>query len=480
MVFGALMSIAAALAEPISYLAAISVIIAFALAVLSRIQRRLRHTSRRKKYSAASVAAKAPSQQPTDVFRQQGPPPRRGVPIWKDSPAIVVENQNASCRELTLKLESSFGQTMSLTMDRYSTGETLHQRAKTVFGESFTIEKPNGEGPLDLSRPLTSEGLKTGDILLVICTGPPPPKQVIPDQPCVVIEKYTAYEYRSPVASEFDRFEVTISARREREAVLAATVENTDAEFAPRGFTVAIHGEDAEYVFRRGIQTRLGKQNANSAEIATGFELCPARCTAVVKEGSRIEITLRPQPQDWLTPGTLVRVEGLKEAPQLNGLYATVTQYIEKQGKFAPARYAVQLESGEEKRIKRKNLRPVKAGEDLDQIQEEMEEDAAASAAEAEAELKEAEAEEKAAEEKAVRFKEEEARDGPIIEEITEEEEEEIRKLKAGKEPATAGRTGPASAAAKPKVEAKPVSAMAWSKQRKRAEDAKRRMELID
>ncbi|CAE8737675.1 unnamed protein product, partial [Polarella glacialis] len=108
-----------------------------------------------------------------------------------------------------------------------------------------------------------------------------------------------------------------VTASQEPEAMAEANENTVRATFDTETFVLKIKGKTTDFVLRRRAGPRGAMRGGDLLPI--GFLLCPERCSLVVSPGKKIELTLRPNPEEWLPAGTRVRIHGLKGASELNG-----------------------------------------------------------------------------------------------------------------------------------------------------------------
>eukprot|EP00404_Azadinium_spinosum_P022015 CAMPEP_0180618778 /NCGR_PEP_ID=MMETSP1037_2-20121125/33749_1 /TAXON_ID=632150 /ORGANISM="Azadinium spinosum, Strain 3D9" /LENGTH=423 /DNA_ID=CAMNT_0022638815 /DNA_START=8 /DNA_END=1279 /DNA_ORIENTATION=+ len=259
-----------------------------------------------------------------------------------------------------------------VTLDGLAPGQALLRRARCCLGQELgDLALPSGEA-LNLVRPLSAQGLATGDTLTATLRQLPGTTRsvapVAPRRPLVEVKNFSFKQHVSEVSRSLDHFEVTVASRQEPEALIEAVDERAvRVDFEEERFTLTIRGRTADYVLRRGVR---GHGGMRGDQLPVGFDLCSARCSFTLTPQKKVELTLRPFPENWVPVGTRVSLRDLQEAPELNGLIGEVVGFFESEGKFVPERYCVRLDSGGSlKKLKRRNLTKlveVHAGEKTD------------------------------------------------------------------------------------------------------------------
>lgn len=335
------MWLVAILWPPVAIMAALVV-----WATASRL-RRLAHAHRSKAVArkrASSVAASARRRVPL----QGKAAAEAGKKLAEEAPPRLP----GCAHDIALRVLSAAGETAVVSIDSRAPGEALLRRARCCLGESLAdLLLPSGEA-LDLAAPLQAQGLVEGDVLHAQKSAPRRPE--LSPKARVEIMRYSIDEYASQISHSLDSFSVAVTAAHEPDVIAEANEETVRADFEEDHFMLKVRGRKADYVLRR----RAGQKGAVRGEhLPVGFQICPPRCSVTIVPGKKIELTLRPFPDDWLEVGVRVLVQGLKESPELNGLLGTVTGYAEAQGKAVPQRYVVKLDEGNAtKKFKRGNL----------------------------------------------------------------------------------------------------------------------------
>lgn len=275
-------------------------------------------------------------------------------------------------RVIGIKVLSTLG-SVKVLIDKLVPGEVLLKRARScVVGRVDGLVLRSGV-LLDPFQSLAAQGLRDGDVVTEVGLKPRPPSarpggperelvrepERTPERRSVELRHFTFDQHISEVTRDADYFEMQLIRKREPEALAEAALDTVEAVFLEHTLSLKIRGAKTDFVYKRriGIVPEKCKEDA----LQVGFPLCSCRCTCDVQPGRRITLTLRPYPEGWLPPGTSVEVQGLKFSPELNGLRGSVAGYVEREGKFQPARYAVQLNGQREGgsqvvRVQRANL----------------------------------------------------------------------------------------------------------------------------
>mmetsp|Transcript_88644 Transcript_88644/g.251269 ORF Transcript_88644/g.251269 Transcript_88644/m.251269 type:complete len:380 (+) Transcript_88644:46-1185(+) len=264
-------------------------------------------------------------------------------------------------RDIALRVANGTdGAVAGVTVDGLASGDVLLQRARCCLGEGLgDLLLPGGQA-LDLFRPLRAQGLQGGELLVAQRVARRRSEHV--ERHRVVMENYLVHEHKSIHDSSEDWVDIVVSAKQEPAALAEADEQTVRVDFQEEHFRLTIRGRCADHLFYKRI---FGHGAARRDLLPVRWTLCPARCSFSVTPFKCVEMTLRPYPENWLNIGTRVRVEKLKEVPELNGLEGTVDGYFEAEGKFKPARYCVKLDNGRGlKKFKRRNLHELKKASD--------------------------------------------------------------------------------------------------------------------
>eukprot|EP00747_Dinoflagellata_sp_TGD_P166713 gnl/TRDRNA2_/TRDRNA2_189929_c0_seq1.p1 gnl/TRDRNA2_/TRDRNA2_189929_c0~~gnl/TRDRNA2_/TRDRNA2_189929_c0_seq1.p1 ORF type:complete len:450 (-),score=74.43 gnl/TRDRNA2_/TRDRNA2_189929_c0_seq1:93-1442(-) len=257
--------------------------------------------------------------------------------------------QAAPVRDIELKVVTEDAGEAVMTIDGLATGDALLIRARGCLGEGLSdLKTCNGEA-LNLVKPLVAQGLTSGDVLTATIVGKRAPVPVAKRRG-VEIQRFSYEDHADKDDFSRDRFEVTVSASQEAEAIAAAEPRTVTAHFEEDSFTLQIRGAKVDYIFKRQTMT---------SALPVRFALCPSRCTCTVTPRRKVVLNLRPYPQDWLPAGTRVRIDGLTSQPELNGCSGAVKEFFEWQNENTPERYSVTIDGDPDpnvKRFKRANL----------------------------------------------------------------------------------------------------------------------------